>query len=255
MYNETHGLFFIDYLLGTKIQLHTRNSIYAFSRLPDPWAQGIHKISLAANDFRQARHLPNPIKVALKKALHRTAGYESVAFSSMATGSRNLTQLEALAVTTDLAGEAIVLEITEHRSGQINIDLTGPVAKLDWSIIPLMRYTRTLPGWQSFHVARVQRNAFKRAENVIKEAGNSYRVIVLNGDPEDEDIEDLGVFGFVHDAERELRVCLSRPEDMDSEMRVWARQIKMMEREILYFKSMSGGAPAERHIMWFSKDL
>lgn len=301
MYNETHGLFFNDFLLGTKIQLCTRNSIYAFSRLRGPGAEGIHKISLDACEYRQARHLFNPIKVALKHAVRRTTGYDSVALRRTASGNGfTMIRSEIFQVDTRLAGELLVLQISEDENGKIDLELTGPIAELDWSIIPMMRYSRQLPGWQKSRTkhfreiaveeARAAKkqwaaaqetdqcikeadkalksassairktgyagyagtNALKEARSALKKAVDTHnikfeiardqkqrpvRAIAVDADDEYYQPKKLGAFGFVYEAERELRECVSKPESVESEMRVLIRHIEFEQRGRLSSKS------------------
>lgn len=130
--------------------LDSRESIYSFSRMPNRWAQNIHKIHLTAKGVQQGRKIFNPIKIALVKAardtnlsISTTTSLEArrlrlgfVVLSANPFIGRHQTTAELR-----LNGIPTTLQAYMGDNDTFHISLVGPLGKLDWSMIPMARYT------------------------------------------------------------------------------------------------------------------
>ena len=132
--------------------LQTRESIYSFSRVPGCWAQNVHKIHLTAHGIPQGRKIFNPVKITLVKAARLSTNQSNPTTSS-------LLQARKLHLSSDripwnstfirrrfhakltLSGVPTTLYVYACDDDRFDVILTGPLGKLDWSMIPLARYT------------------------------------------------------------------------------------------------------------------
>lgn len=130
--------------------LSSRESIYSFSRMPRRWAQNIHKIHLSANGVSQGRKIFNPIKVALVKAARETYQSNQTTTSLEARKlhldfvvlpSNPVTIRRQFTAETRLNGIPITLQAYKSDNDRFDVILTGPLGKLDWTMIPMARYT------------------------------------------------------------------------------------------------------------------
>lgn len=137
VYNETRGLFLLEYCRGARFSLRSRHSIYAFSRLTAPLFQGVHRIDLSASLEVEGRRALNPIKLALRVALLTAGDQDTLTIhrSELHHSGQSLN----LTATLKIADSEFQLVIKRSRAGKINFQLTGPITKLDWSFIPMMQ--------------------------------------------------------------------------------------------------------------------
>ena len=139
-----NGLFFArrHYLL------QSRESIYPFSRVPSRWAQNVHKIHLTAHGILQGRKIFNPVKVALVKAAcaDQSNPTTSLEARKLQLGSdripwNNTFVRRRFYAELTVGGVATTLYVYRCDDDRFDVILTGPLGKLNWSMIPLVRYT------------------------------------------------------------------------------------------------------------------
>jgi hypothetical protein len=162
---EAGTLFKGVYLSRRHYLLSSRESIYSFSRLPGRWAQNIHKIHLTANGIPQGRKIFNPIKIAIVKAARASADQTHPATNflrarKLQLGSINLpwnntTIRRRFTAELRLDDIPTALEVYKCDDNRFDIILTGPLGKLDWTMIPMARYTEH-SAWEQL-LARRQR--------------------------------------------------------------------------------------------------
>lgn len=130
--------------------LSSRESIYSFSRMPGRWTQNIHKIHLTANGVSQGRKIFNPVKIALVKAARETNASNQTTTSLEARKlhldfvvlpSNPVTIRRQFTAELKLDGIPTTLQVYESDNDRFDIILTGPLGKLDWTMIPMARYT------------------------------------------------------------------------------------------------------------------
>lgn len=130
--------------------LSSRESIYSFSLMPRRWAQNIHKIHLSANGVSQGRKIFNPIKVALVKAARET--YQSnqtttslearkLRLDFVVLPSHPVTIRRQFTAETRLNGIPTTLQAYKSDNDRFDVILTGPLGEMDWTMIPMARYT------------------------------------------------------------------------------------------------------------------
>ena len=131
-----------------KFNLQSRESIYSFSRIPRHWAQNIHQIHLTAHGVTQARRVFNPIKVAIVKAARADASGLALCLQvlHLQLADENSPWLSTRIrrrFTADLRLDGIptTLRVYKCNNDRFDVLLTGPLSKLDWTMIPLARYT------------------------------------------------------------------------------------------------------------------
>ncbi|KAM0723448.1 hypothetical protein Q7P37_000434 [Cladosporium fusiforme] len=166
IYTEARGLF-AEYCRGVRSSLQSRNAIYSFSHLPITfpitWTQGLHRVQLSAYGTVHGRLMLNPIKLAIRNDLLTTADYDTVAIKTLGINEkdwlRDIDKDQSITVTLKLAGADAKLDIKgQPTTGKIDIEFTGPIAGLDWSIIPVMRTAAQLEGWSRSVSRQVQVN-------------------------------------------------------------------------------------------------
>lgn len=170
IYLEASPIFFKLYFPRFGYVLQTRRSIYAFARLPSPWTNVLHQVNLVSTSKIECRRKYNPIKIALGKAA-RAAGpafaatsfdlspvfddavhlyhiatapllhFYSILSILLRCRAGVLSSVRTFHATMELHGAAIKLDVYGWRHGQIDIRFSGPLGRLDWSLIPLMRFT------------------------------------------------------------------------------------------------------------------
>jgi hypothetical protein len=149
---EARTLFYGLFFARRHYLIQSRESIYSFSRVPNQrWAQNVHKIHLTANGILQGRKIFNPVKIALVRA--------SVNPTNPTNPTTSLLQARKLQLGSDripwnntfilrrfyakltLSGVPTTLYVYQCENERFDVILTGPLGKLDWSMIPLARYT------------------------------------------------------------------------------------------------------------------
>jgi hypothetical protein len=147
---EARTLFNGLYFSRRHYLLSSRDSIYSFSRMPGRWAQNIHKIHLSANGVSQGRKIFNPVKVALVKAARETYQSNQTTTSLEARRlhldfvvlpSNPVTVRRQFTAEMRLNGIPTTLQAYKSDNDRFDIILTGPLGKLDWTMIPMARYT------------------------------------------------------------------------------------------------------------------
>jgi hypothetical protein len=148
---EARTLFNSVYFSRRHYLLSSRESIYSFSRMPGYWAQNVHKIHITANGIPQGRRIFNPIKIAIVKAARASVDQTVPAITFLR--ARRL-QLGFINLPWDntiirrrftaelrLDGIPTTLEVYRCDDNRFDIILTGPLGKLDWTMIPMAQYT------------------------------------------------------------------------------------------------------------------
>ena len=139
-----HGLFFArrHYLL------HSRESIYSFSQVSGNWAQNIHQVHLTATGVTQGRRILNPVKVAVVKAARAYQSDPALCFQARhlelentARPWQSTTIRRSFTADLTLNGIPTTLRVYECANDRFDVLLVGPLGKLDWTMIPLTRYT------------------------------------------------------------------------------------------------------------------
>ena len=155
--------------------LHSRESIYSFSRVPNRWAQNLHQIHLTANGIPQGRKIFNPIKVALVKAArtqitHLNSNSPTTSLQAqhldletvnIAWRNTFISRRFTAALTVD--GVPTTLRVYKRSNDRFDIILIGPLGKLDWSMIPLTRYTED-SAWEQLLARRERLLLFNGSE-------------------------------------------------------------------------------------------
>lgn len=223
IYNETHGLFFADFCVGARFRLLTRNSIYSFTRLPTPWTQGLHQITLKTSDLDRSlvRQTLNPIKVALKNGLSRTGEYDSVSIRHHYwdhSGTINIRlQLEGQDVKLDVGiCSDLYPDIGIGRENGMVVHLTGPIAKLDWSLIPSIRYAKEQKGWQvsgAVGTRGLEHSRRRRRRSWFGEDERPETAALV--DPREKEMSEVQKLCF--EAWQELEEYLSKPEGVEGQ--------------------------------------
>ncbi|GAB7336511.1 hypothetical protein MBLNU13_g09790t1 [Cladosporium sp. NU13] len=153
--------------------LSSRESLYSFSRMPGRWAQNIHKIHLTAQGVPQGRKVFNPIKIALVKAARDT---NQSTPTTTVLEARKL-QLEFAALLWNhttirrhftaelrLNGIPTTLQVYKCDDDRFDIILVGPLGKLDWTMIPMARYTEE-SAWEQL-LARRERQLINNGNEI-----------------------------------------------------------------------------------------
>lgn len=147
---ESRTLFVGPYFPRRHYLLSSRETIYSFSRMPGRWAQNIHKIHLTANSVSQGRKIFNPLKIALVKAARDTNASNQMSTSLKARKleldfvvlpSNPVTIRRQFTAELRLNGIPTTLQAYKGDNDRFGIILTGPLGKLDWTMIPMARYT------------------------------------------------------------------------------------------------------------------
>lgn len=149
---EARTLFNGVYFSRRHYLLSSRDSIYSFSRMPGRWAQNVHKIHLTANGIPQGRKIFNPVKIAIVKAARASVfqpdpatdpflrarklqlGYINLPWNNTIIRRRFIAELRIDGIPT-------TLEVYRCDDNRFDIFLTGPLARLDWTMIPMAQYT------------------------------------------------------------------------------------------------------------------
>jgi hypothetical protein len=145
---EARTLFYAMYFPRRHYLLQSREPIYSFSRTPSRWAQNLHQVHLTAHGITQARRTFNPIKVAIVKAARARhsspATYLEALHLQLANDSTpwNSTRIRRrFTADLTLGGIPTTLRVYRCANDRFDILLVGPLGKLDWTMIPLVRYT------------------------------------------------------------------------------------------------------------------
>ena len=169
---EARTLFYGIYFPRRHYLLQSRESIYSFSRAPNQrWAQNVHKIHLTATGIPQGRRIFNPVKIALVKAARASVNQTNQ--TNQTTSTSSLLKVRKLQLGSDripwnnnfifrrfyakltLGGVPTTLYVYQCENDRFDVILTGPLGKLDWSMIPLARYTED-SAWEQL-IARRER--------------------------------------------------------------------------------------------------
>lgn len=131
--------------------LSSRESIYSFSRTPGRWTQNIHKIHFTATGVQQGRKISNPIKTALVKAARDSHQSDQTTASLEARrlhldfvvlpSNPVIVVRRQFTAELRLNGVPTTLQVYKDDKDRFDVVLTGPLGKLDWSMIPMARYT------------------------------------------------------------------------------------------------------------------
>jgi hypothetical protein len=148
---ESRTLFNSIYFSRRHYLLSSRESIYSFSRTPGRWAQNVYKIRLTANGIPQGRKIFNPIKIAVVKAARANADQTNPAATTLRIRKLqlglinlpwdNTTIRRRFTAEFKLDGIPTTLGVYRCDDNRFDVILTGPLAKLDWSMIPMAQYT------------------------------------------------------------------------------------------------------------------
>jgi hypothetical protein len=143
---EARSLYYADYFSRHHYSLSSRQSIYSFSRVPSPWAQTLHRVQLSAHGIAQGRKILNPVKVAILKAAHTGRKHAPARLQprrlSLSTVDSRLRNVPAMcAFTAFLYLDGIPTTLIVSCDGDwFELDFIGPLGRLDWTMIPMMRY-------------------------------------------------------------------------------------------------------------------
>lgn len=144
---ESRGLYYATYFPRRHYLLRSRESIYSFSRLPSHWAQTLHRIHLTAQGVPQGRKILNPVKVALLKAARADQSSLSthlepckLSLSDNDQSWRVVALRRVFKAKLTLGSLPIKLKVC-CVGNNMEVKFVGPLGKLDWTLVPLMRYT------------------------------------------------------------------------------------------------------------------
>lgn len=144
---EARGLYYAFYFQRRNYILRSRESIYSFSRVPNTWAHTLHQLHLTAEGVTQGRKILNPVKVALvKAALAKQDNWSThseacrLSLSNFVSRWRWNTFGREFDAELNVAGLPITLRVSCD-GDKFDLKFTGPLGKLDWTMIPAMRYT------------------------------------------------------------------------------------------------------------------
>jgi hypothetical protein len=159
---EARTLFYAIYFPRRHYLLQSRESICSFSRIPRHWAQNIHQIQLTAHGITQARRVFNPIKVAIVKAARADASGSTTCLDALhlqlADGNSpwlSTTIRRRFTADLKLDGIPTTLRVYKCNNDRFDILITGPLSKLDWTMIPLTRYTED-SAWEQLLARRAR---------------------------------------------------------------------------------------------------
>jgi hypothetical protein len=109
---EARTLFYAMYFPRRHYLLQSREPIYSFSRTPSRWAQNLHQVHLTAHGITQDSTPWNSTRIRRRFTADLTLG-----------------------------GIPTTLRVYRCANDRFDILLVGPLGKLDWTMIPLVRYT------------------------------------------------------------------------------------------------------------------
>lgn len=168
---EARSLFNGLYFPRRHYLLHSRESIYSFSRMPNHWAQNIHKIHLTAHGIPQGRKIFNPIKIALVKAAraNKSCGpptdceleLRKLHLGFVRESWNNTTIRRRFSAELRLNGVPTTLQVYMCDNDRFDVILVGPLGKLDWTMIPLARYMEN-SAWEQLLARRERLLLFNR---------------------------------------------------------------------------------------------
>jgi hypothetical protein len=143
---EARSLYYADYFPRRHYLLSSRQSIYSFSRVPSPWAQTLHRVQLSAHGIAQGRKILNPVKVALLKAAqadreHAPARLQPRRLKLSGFSGRILDMPVTHRFEARLRLDGIPTTLLVRcEDDRFELDFIGPLGRLDWTMVPMMRY-------------------------------------------------------------------------------------------------------------------